>query len=219
MSHTFKAPFSSDLVPLSEPQVKKLMTKAESGQVTSLDHIDLRMHALSDERGFLAIEIVFDAYEIDDREIFGYQLDELMEVLGDCQVRGTRGQRAVLVRNAAVTEDGDVIVRAMIGRNVWFNKHRMTAGFPANEDQVEDVLSDLRERVFGEFPDAFIDVRVPNDDLSREEAVALVESLEAAVKTARDELARYDVNPKKAVSALNDKVVIWVEDAQEALHD
>ena len=118
MSHTFKAPFSSDLVPLSEPQVKKLMAKAESGQVTSLDHIDLRMHALSDERGFLAIEIVFDADEIDDREIFGYQLDELMEVLGDCQVRGTRGQRAVLVRNAAVTEDGDVIVSAMIGRNV-----------------------------------------------------------------------------------------------------
>lgn len=219
MSHTFKAPFSSDLVQLNPSQVKNLMAQAESGQVKSLDHIDLRMHALSDERGFLTLDVVFDADEMDVNEIDGCRLEDFMDVLGDCQVRGVRGQRAVLVQNGAVQYGDEIIVRVLVGRNVWFNKHRMTAGFPANEDQIEDVLSDLRHRVFDAFPNEFIDVRVQSEDLSREDAIALVERLEASVKSARDALSRYDVNPKKAISDLSDLVVIWGEDAQEALHD
>ena len=225
LRNQFKGPFCAQVRTMTEAQVEALMKQAETATPVSFDHIDLRMHKASDERGFLKVEIVYENHCVD---IFGDadledQYDALIDLLSSCEVRGTRGNRAVLISGAEHREDEEeVVITAWIGRNVWYNKHRMTAGFPGNADQIDDVLADIERRMnsvsAGDLSYGFVEVRIPEEGgVTREEIQEAVAELKGRIAIAEAALARHDVNPQSAFTHLTDAVETWLEDNDELI--
>lgn len=220
LQNQFKGPFCAQMRTMTPAQVEALMKQAETATPVSFDHIDLRMHTASDERGFLKVEIVYEDHRVDisDLEI---EYDALTTLLGSCEVRGTRGQRAVLISGAEHREDDEeVVITAWIGRNVWYNKHRMTAGFPGNDDQVDEVLADIERRIqradASDLSYGFVEVRIPEDGgVSRQDIQDAVADLKGKIAIAEAALERYDINPQAAFTELADSVSVWLEDNED----
>lgn len=155
---SYYAPFSNEPVKISKDQLDSVLKAAEWQTTRSLDGRELRKTDHSGDLGFLEVRVTVNDKYRGDR-------DELASVLGTSTAPGIRGSRAVILRDVSIGVDGDdEIFQAWIGRNVWYNHRRLTAGWPSTDEEVEDVVIALDD-VFREH----VRVRAVGHDYGPEE--------------------------------------------------
>lgn len=139
----YYAPFSNGVAAaLKNDRLQGLLAAAEENYTSkSLDGRELKNREHSDDVGFIKLTMTLDEDYVNDIE---GNLDEIADVLGYSNVRGVRGQRAVIIKEA---DTYGLVYDVYIGRNVWYNKHRLTSGWPSGEDEVDQLLADLHDRL------------------------------------------------------------------------
>lgn len=219
MSKLFQyfAPFAAAAASVPEQGLQDFLNKAATSTVRSFDGVPVRATVASDTRGFLPIKIRFEDYGLD---VIKDSMDEIAEILGQSEVRGVRGVRGVLIDSELVEEGDEVVVTAWIGRNIWFNQHRVTAGYPDTENQRGRVLSDLDTRFANEFHEIFVEVVDAEDEEDaaeqlREKTITHLASLRDELNDAIAALRACDADPEDIVTALLDTVDEWSDEAEE----
>lgn len=88
--------------------------------------------------------------------------DELMGVLGLCDLRGVRGQRAVFVTEFKKTIlDGGVEVLAakiLLSTSVFYNDYRVTVAYPHGQDELDTVVENIYNRISARFPEVKFEI-------------------------------------------------------------
>ena len=88
--------------------------------------------------------------------------DELMGVLGLCDLRGVRGQRAVFVTEFKKTIlDGGVEVLAakiLLSTSVFYNDYRVTVAYPHGQDELDAVVENIYNRISARFPEVKFEI-------------------------------------------------------------
>lgn len=134
MAYLYFAPFKDAPITISDEQFRDILARSTQPTTKSLDHVDLRKREVSDKLGF--IKLTTDETDVVD--------EDLLKELARSEVRGMRGERAVIVTENY--EDSWDELEVWVGRNVWFNPHRMTAGYPASASDEQDMLDDIENR-------------------------------------------------------------------------
>ena len=76
--------------------------------------------------------------------------DNLLKIVSYNDKRGLRGKRGVFVSEFARTnEDGvDVLsAKILLSTTVFYNDYRATVGYPSNQDEVDEVVEDIYNRL------------------------------------------------------------------------
>ena len=177
----YLAPFALSTIAFSgERKLNEILTKAKQPTTESLDDVPLRNRQVSDELGFVKLNVRFERYaDYDEEDVIA----ELMTVAQLSSIRGIRGQRAVILDEDYTVNHipGDYCdhnqyqVTLWVGSNIWFNKHRITSGFPGTE--AHDVRTFLNALVSDLENDGFYNVYAEiaddtADDEARERAEA-----------------------------------------------
>jgi hypothetical protein len=83
--------------------------------------------------------------------------DELMGVLGYCDLRGVRGKRAVFVTEfkKTVLAGGVEVLAAkiLLSTSVFFNDYRVTVAYPHEQDELDTVVENIYNRISNRFPE------------------------------------------------------------------
>lgn len=164
MAYIYKAPFDDTPHHIDAATAQKIWEMAQTAVPESFDHVDLREHKNSDEKGFLRLTMEFDTIEESEITEDGDLIESIMAALSRSDVRGFRGERAVILNiEPAVDMDTEITsVTAYVGRNVWFNEHRMTSGYPRiDTTQADDVCNEIWNKM--PHTSSFIEVDVEED--------------------------------------------------------
>lgn len=134
---TYYPPFQKP-AEITEATQKNIIQQAQRPTVKSIDGQNLHVTPNSANLGFL--ELVLTLSDFDD-------VDEVAEILTRSEVTNIRGTRGVIVGKELPSDDATYKYQIFVGRNVWYNKHRVTAGWPATDDEVQALINDFKYRV------------------------------------------------------------------------
>lgn len=83
--------------------------------------------------------------------------DELMAVLGYCDLRGIRGKRAVFVTEFKKTILGAGVevlaAKVVLSTSVFYNDYRVTVAYPYAQDELDTVVENIYNRISNRFPE------------------------------------------------------------------
>lgn len=149
----YYAPFNKPSIKIGQSDVESILAAAQRPTTASLDGESLRKREHSDKLGFVRLKVTLDA----DSE---YGQDDLVSALSRSEVRGIRGSRAVMIDDDYdLDEDDNETYTAWVGRNVWYNEHRLTAGWPSTEDEHDLLEQEIEDRFNGEvYVKAYVNV-------------------------------------------------------------
>ena len=88
--------------------------------------------------------------------------DELMGVLGLCDLRGVRGQRAAFVTEFKKTIlDGGfevLVAKILLSTSVFYNDYRVTVAYPHGQDEIDTVVENIYNRISARFPEVKFEI-------------------------------------------------------------
>lgn len=83
--------------------------------------------------------------------------EQLMSVVGYCDIRGIRGNRAAFITEfEKETIHGDIEVlsaKIILSTSTFYNDYRVTVGFPSNQDELDSVVENIHNRISNRFPE------------------------------------------------------------------
>lgn len=83
--------------------------------------------------------------------------EQLMSVVGYCDVRGVRGNRAAFITEFEKENiDGGVEVlsaKIILSTSIFYNDYRVTVGFPSSQDELDSVVENIYNRISNRFPE------------------------------------------------------------------
>lgn len=142
----------------SRANLEDVLYRARQAVPQSLDETDLRERVHSPEKDMLHLRINvslfaddLDSFEDEATEVGHYIHKALRRVLSYSNTDQTRGQRAFIIPNPQAiidkVTDESFEIDVWIGRNVWYNRHRMTSGYPASDVEKEETAYDIADRL------------------------------------------------------------------------
>lgn len=217
-TYRYLSPFAPSLMTMSQADVDGMIAQVAQGlPPQSMDDRRVCIHTHSDEVGFLPLVVHFNYIDEDD---FMDSLEEVVRDIAMSQARGTRGARGVLIDTTIrYDQDDEAYIKIWVGRNVWYNKHRVTVGYPASEYETESVCEAVYEAFKHEGFDTECVDTVDDEDavFTREEAHDIVRDLRTVVDRVQIDLARVDVNPEARIRTLLAQVREWANSIEEEM--
>lgn len=154
----YYAPFNKPSIKIAQSDVEYILAAAQRPTTASLDGQDLRKREHSDKLGFVKIRISIDPDS-------DYSLADVVSTLSYSNLMGIRGSRAVMIDDEPETDEDDYeVYTAWVGRNVWYNEHRLTAGWPGTDDEHALFVRDVESRFHGEVSIEVADITEDEDD-------------------------------------------------------
>lgn len=154
----YHAPFNKPSLRISESDVENILAAAQRPTTASLDGQELRKREHSDKLGFVKLTATIDRHS-------DYSLADVVSALSYSNLMGIRGSRAVMVDDEPDTdEDDNEVYTAWVGRNVWYNEHRLTAGWPGTDDEHDQFARDVEARFGDEVAIQIEDLTTDEDD-------------------------------------------------------